>query len=102
MIIVLTVFFFHYFTETVRIKKTLEENSQLKEIAMLSSKHIKDSIYTYMRFTEAAATQLSKVSNIHSDETLVVLERIAKETKDRKSTRLNYSHEFVSRMPSSA
>lgn len=81
VIIVLTVFFFHYFTETVRIKKTLEENSQLKEIAMLSSKHIKDSIYTYMRFTEAAATQLSKVSNIHSDETLVVLERIAKETK---------------------
>ena len=38
-----------------------------------------------------------------TDETFaVVSQRLETEVQDRKSTRLNSSHEFVSRMPSSA
>lgn len=80
VIVVLTVFFFHYFSETVRINRIANESAQLEEIAMLSSRHIKDSIETYMRFTETAAKQVSELPNISRSDAFAVLSRIAEKT----------------------
>ena len=42
------------------------------------------------------------LEDIKAPEAFYIEQRLKEELKDRKSTRLNSSHEFVSRMPSSA
>ncbi len=80
IILAFTSFFFHYFTETVRIEKEVEEGGQIEEIATISAKHVRNRIETYMRFAATAAAQVSEFKNIRSPEVSLVMNRIAKET----------------------
>ncbi|MEG1798606.1 MAG: hypothetical protein RR214_00325, partial [Synergistaceae bacterium] len=42
LILAFTSFFFHYFTETVRLGREAEESGQIEEIATISSRHVRN------------------------------------------------------------
>ena len=71
------------------------KNGQLSGVYTVSQSNT--AMLRWLRLGRIYGNQVEVLSGLNSDESYVVSSQT-----DRKSTRLNSSHEFVSRMPSSA